>query len=156
MLPGLSKNAVGGDLIDGQCFRWDTRETNINYERVQLIRRLLIPPDMGVSDGVHAPPSVSGLLTSQKVHPDSFCTWTQDPPRKSFVCFIETEFCISTSRHRIKWTINLWSTFIYKSLNHSQRCFEALCTIKEKVWSNSQYVWMHRYISFAQIRVFVV
>lgn len=70
LLPGLSKHAVGGDIIDGQCFRWDTRETNINYERVQLIRRLLIPPDMGVSDGVHAPPSVSGLLASQKLHPD--------------------------------------------------------------------------------------
>lgn len=70
LLPGLSKHAVGGDIIDGRCFRWDTRETNINYERVQLIRRLLIPPDMGVSDGVHAPPSVSGLLASQKLHPD--------------------------------------------------------------------------------------
>lgn len=64
LLPGLSKHAVGGDIIDGRCFRWDTRETNINYEQVQLIRRLLIPPDMGVSDGVHAPPSVSGLLAS--------------------------------------------------------------------------------------------
>lgn len=90
LLPGLRKHAVGGDIIDGQCFRWDTRETNINYKRVQPIERLLIPPDVAVSDGVHPPPSVSGFARMTKIkYRLIFFTWTQDPPWKS-VTFLQS------------------------------------------------------------------